>query len=389
MDEQPSHNLLSLEDKDILLSYVESNPPDAPYQRRSQILLLADGGASQESIAVRLSIPIIHVRQILRVYNRQGLSMFPTSVTAPVPYSPDAPVDEAARIIMGDLVEKVAAHLEDLETVTTVRAVHETRKTCRRLRTALRIFSPYFEKKVLKRYGKKFKKFMQRLGDSRDMAVLLLKLDDFLDQAMENQILDEEEQRSYTSLLAYWEEAQAHTDTKVRDYLASGRFRKFLREFQSFLDPSEHGKDHPTTDSLPIRIRHVAPLLIADKVAAARAFDDHVSEATAEVFHRLRIAFKELRYTLEFFEPLLGPTAEQAIELVSELLLHLGDLNDARIHLQMLDTVEDTETVQAIEHYRADRQSELERLSLEFKALWSKFESPEWRKAYLEAVASL
>jgi CHAD domain-containing protein len=315
--------------------------------------------------------------------------MFPSSVVSPPPYSPDAPVDEAARIIMGGLVENVEAHLGDLETATTVRAVHETRKTCRRLRTALRVFSPYFEKTVLKGYRRGFRQFMQRLGDSRDIAVFLLKMDEYLDQVEADASLNEGESRSYSKLYAHWEEIQAGSDAKVREYLASGRFREFLAEFQSFLESDEHGIEIPAGTAFPISTRHVAPLLIADKVADVRAFDHLVGEATPEVLHRLRIAFKELRYTMEFFEMILGPTAEEAIDIVKELLLHLGDLNDTRIHLDMLDGVEEVEMQPAVEKYRRFKRVELEQLSEEFKVLWTKFETPTWRKTYLEAVASL
>ena len=88
MNEYASNTLLSQEDRITLQSYIETSVPGVPYQRRVRILLLADEGATQEAIAVKAGVPIIQVRQMLRAYHRQGLSVFPPSLLSPSPYSP-------------------------------------------------------------------------------------------------------------------------------------------------------------------------------------------------------------------------------------------------------------------------------------------------------------
>jgi CHAD domain-containing protein len=153
----------------------------------------------------------------------------------------------------------------------------------------------------------------------------------------------------------------------------------------------------------------VAPLLVGDKLAAVRAYNDAIEDAAPETLHALRIAFKELRYTLEFFEPVMGPTAGIANETVKQILTHLGDLNDARIHLEMLAKSNAKGLgpglgpglapglapelapglAPAIDHYSSIKMTELARLTAEFPVLWSSFDRPEWRQDLYTAIAVL
>lgn len=389
MNDHASIPRLSPEDRRTLQTYIESTSPEVPFRRRAQILLLADQGANQEAIAVKVGVPIIHVRQMLRAHDRLGLGMFPRSVLAPASYSPDAPIAEAGRKIMAELLGRVMDHIEDLETTTSITAVHESRKNSRRLRTALRLFSPYYEKGLLKGYRRRFRKFMGRLSQSRDAAVFLIKLDDYLVQAVEAGTLSAEEQQSLVDLKQYWEEKKANVDAKERRYLDNGKFQQFLENFSEFINTEGSGILSTSGAVEPIKTRHVAPLLIGMKLAAVRAYDDSIDSATPETLHALRIAFKELRYTLEFFEPVLGPTAGPANETVKQLLSYLGDLNDARIHLEMLDTITRVELAPGVAHYRQITEAELNRLSREFPALWSSFDRPGWRQDLLDATVVL
>ena len=389
MNESNPKNLLSPEDRKTLQTYIDSSPPGAPYQRRAQILLLADENATQEMIAAETGVPILHVRQIMRAHHRQGLSMFPPAVLSPAPYSSDMPIAEAGRKIMAELLVRLMGYIEDLGTATSVTAVHESRKNIRRLRTALRLFAPTYEKELLKAYRRRFRKFMGRLGHSRDAAVFLIKLDEYLVQANEAGSLSSEEQQALAGLRSYWDDRLAAADAKERRYLDKGNFQKFLAEFEGFVTTEGEGVRSTTGIIEPLKTRHVAPMLIGEKLAAVRAYDDYIDDAAPETLHSLRIAFKEFRYTLEFFEPVMGPTAGQANETVKQLLTHLGDLNDARIHLIMLAKTSGEELAPAVAHYRQVKEEELARLTAEFPALWASFDRQGWRQDLSTALVVL
>lgn len=107
------------------------------------------------------------------------------------------------------------------------------------------------------------------------------------------------------------------------------------------------------------------------------------------MLHGLRIQTKELRYTLEFFQSLMGTSADNSIETVKELLIHLGDLNDARVHLRMLADTEGEDYSDAVRLYRGFKEAELARLIEEFKGLWRRFDNPEWRRHLAVATSIL
>jgi CHAD domain-containing protein len=103
-------------------------------------------------------------------------------------------------------------------------------------------------------------------------------------------------------------------------------------------------------------------------------------------FHGLRKGCKGLRYTLEFFEDVLGPGARPLIKKVKGLQDHLGDLQDAVVTSGVLrdyltwgtwrhsghDLPGPVEVIVApgAARYLAARQEEMERLILTFPDVW-------------------
>ena len=114
--------LLSEKERIALQAFVDRSQPETAYLRRAKIVLMADEGSTQEAIAVDTGVAIIHVRQMLRAFNRQGIAFFPAGILTPPSISPDAAIAETGRQILARLLTKVEAHLNDLETTTTVTA---------------------------------------------------------------------------------------------------------------------------------------------------------------------------------------------------------------------------------------------------------------------------
>lgn len=381
--------LLSPEDKDSLQAFVNRSSPGTPYLRRARILLLADNDKTQETIAVEVEVPITRVRQILRAYNKEGLAFFPKELFSQSFFSADEEMAEAGRQIMAKLVNKAMSFESDLATATSVTAVHETRKTIRRLRTACKLFENFYENGLLASYRRRFRKFMRRLGRSRDNAVFLIKLNDYIEKAAHSAALTSEETEALRHLSTYWETHKTAADEKVRRYLSKDKYQVLLFEFESFTKIRGLGVPAAADPLTPIKVSHVAPILIYEKVAAVRAYDTFLDGPSLDLLHALRIKLKELRYSLEYFQPVMGPSAPEAIETVKKLLTHLGDLNDARIHLKMMASEEDEELNTAINLYRQAKEKELSGLIVDFSSLWNELENPEWRLQLASALAAM
>lgn len=381
--------LLSPEEKLTLKDFVDRSPSGTAYLHRAQIMLLADAGYSHEAIAAELIVPVGRVRQLLRAYNREGIGLFPRSLLSPIVFSPEDPIAEAGRKIMANLLRKVMSYETTLVAEIDVTSVHESRKGIRQLRTALRLFEPYYEAGVLRAYRRRFFKFMRRLGRSRDAAVFIYKLDLFVAGEDEAGAISAEQRGGLIALRAYWEAELASANEKVHSYLAKKKFQTLLREFEKFTQNESQGArtlDDPLT---PNKVLELAAILIYEKIAMVRVYADQLDGASLQELHVLRIRCKELRHTMDFFEPVVGATAVLAIDTVKTLLTHLGDLNDARIHLEMLAMSDDSSLAPAVNMYRVELEAELARLTLGLQEPWSALEQPSWRLEVAQAIAAL
>jgi CHAD domain-containing protein len=380
--------MLAAEERTQLLNFVNQSPPGTPYLRRARIVLLDDDGATQEDIAAEVQVPITRVRQMLRAYKREGARLFPDFVWTSASFRADDPISDAARQIIADLVMGLEQYEAALRTDTDVMAVHESRKTTRKLRTALRVFEPFFQDHLLLSYRRRARKFMRRLGHSRDTAVLLLKLDAYILEGYESDRLTEQDRLALIDLAGYWRGRQFKADEQVRRYLAGGKYRRLLDDLRAF-GSGDLGQEAQDEEDLASKSAYIAPVLIYQKLGHVRAMGDRLEDLQPERLHALRITCKELRYTLEFFEGLLGPGATECLDTVKRMLIHLGDVNDARVHLRMLDEVSEPEYADAVSLYRGVIVDQLLQLRESFPGLWAEFDHPDWRRRLASAVAVL
>jgi CHAD domain-containing protein len=382
--------MLNQEDHDLLQEFLKNNNSGSPYSRRIQILLLADSGNSSESIAAELGLPIVHVRQWLRAYNRQGLQVFPDGLLySEPPFFSEDPITISGKKILGSLLSRLLALESELETSVGVKSVHESRKTIRRMRTAMKQLAPYYGYIDLKRYRRRFRKVMRRLAPSRDIAVFLYKLQLHMDNGSSAGNLPEPDRPNLMDLHQYWQEQATKANLKVQEYLLTKKYSKLLVDFGEILEPDE--QDFPSQDQeiTPYQTGHLVPVLVYERLANVRAYNIHIEGAPLPLLHALRIQLKEFRYTLEFYTPVLGPTGPTTIETIKHLLSHLGDLNDASIHLEMLAEMEVAELAIPIATYTESKRIELQKLVAEFPDLWAEINGPAWGENLARAVAAI
>jgi CHAD domain-containing protein len=379
--------MLNQDERELLQGFADRSSPGTPYLRRALITLLDNEGFDQEDIALQLNVPIVRVRQWLRVFDRQGMGSFPgEALTLEPPFSADDLIIDAGLVIFRTLLARLLVLEQELENTVSVRSVHETRKNIRRLRTALRIFQPFFDSKELKRYQKRFRKIMRRLSRLRDYAVFLLKLDRYMEEVLVKDGLSKDAELAYGQLDQYWLERKVQVDKKAKAYFDKGKYRALLAEFGVTLNRFEQGsRKNFSKDS----VSQAAPVLISGKVTAVRDFNDETEGMSLARLHALRIQLKELRYTLEFFKPLMGPSAVTVIQRIRELLTFLGDLNDARVHIDMLAGNEDLGSYPAAILYLEVLEVELIRLRAEFPSQWALLEQESWREELASAVVEI
>lgn len=293
------------------------------------------------------------------------------------PITPDLPIAEAGRLMMAEELATIQDFWPALRLSAEVTAVHETRKAIRRTFTLFKLFTPYFAPGRLDSHRTGLRKIMRRLAPCRDTAVLRLRLDAYNETA----------EQPLAELAAWWERHQAAVDDKLRDYLGRKPAGRIVDRYSHLVRTEGAGLPDITEKSAPLLVRHALPGLILQRVGAVRAWGDILPTATPLQFHQLRIQFKELRYSLAFFEDILSADAGEIIELGRRVQDHLGNLNDASVAAELMEHVKRHKEEAAV--YGEYQRSELARLMAEFRPLYAEFDRPDVRRNLAAAVANL
>lgn len=294
-----------------------------------------------------------------------------------IPLAPDTTLAEAARHMMAEQLEIVREHLPALRERADVTAVHETRKAIRRTFTLFKLFAPSFAPGELEPHRQGLRKLMRRLAPCRDLAVFRANLLDYNTAAGQPLL----------ALADYVEEMQAAADQRLIAYLQRPRTQKRMKRYARFTTTEGAGLLPPGEKAPLVLVRHVLPVLIFQRLGAVRAWGDILPTATPVQFHQLRIQFKELRYTLTFFEDLLGETSGQIIEMTRQMQEHLGHLNDASVAVAYLVEIDCCPEEVAV--YGDYQRNELTRLTQEFYPLYAQFDRRDVRQVLALTVASL
>jgi CHAD domain-containing protein len=239
------------------------------------------------------------------------------------------------------------------------------------------------------------------LGAVRDLDVFKQKTQAYLDT------LPPQRQDELEPLLSVMDEEHQKAREQMLNLFDSDYYERFKKRFAKFVK-KPGAAALPALGSrgelLPQHICLVLPVVLYQQLANVRAYEELIKgpEVSLERLHRLRIAFKGLRYTLEFFREVLHPDTAQVIEEIKALQDHLGDLQDAVVTCNILrdfltwgtwgqgeSTREITQfkpvIAPGVVMYLSARQTELKRLVETFPAVWTQMQ----QAGFFKKVAAL
>jgi CHAD domain-containing protein len=312
---------------------------------------------------------------------------------------------EAARKTFYFHFQRMLYHEPGTRLGKDIEELHDMRVATRRMRAAFRVFGDHLDMKQLKPIRKGLRRTGQVLGNVRDLDVFWDKTQRYLDALPPGQ------QGDLDPLREVWETEREKARAEMLAYLDGDRYARFKERFAELLQMPGAGALPALTkkgEAVPHRLKHVVPVAVYQRLAAIQAYDEWVTkpDVPLERLHRLRIAAKRLRYTLEFFEEVLGPQTEDLIKEMKKLQDHLGDLQDAVVASELLrdfltwgtwghakgkKVSLPTEPIVApgVAAYLAARQTEIQHLLETFPQVWTYFQSPEFKQTVAVAVAPL
>jgi len=319
--------------------------------------------------------------------------------------SADDTMVEAARKVLTLHFQRVLHHEAGTRAGEDIEELHGMRVAMRRMNAALRVFSDYADSTRLEMVRKGVRRAGRKLGGVRDLDVFWVRAQAYLDT------LPPERQGDLAPLRDAFEVERERARNRLLAYLNSDRYGTFKQRTAELLQRADAWKLPKLTrkgDPMPYRVRHVAPLAVYEQAMALLANDEWVTGARPPLkrLHRLRIAARRFRYTLEFFQEVLAPQTEDLIARIAGLEHHLGDLQDAVVSSGLLRDFltwgtwgrpkgrkgkrpKEPVLAPGVATYMAETQMQLRRRLTTFPEVWDPFRSPEFKQALAVAVAPL
>ncbi|WP_027796275.1 CHAD domain-containing protein [Paraburkholderia acidipaludis] len=209
--------------------------------------------------------------------------------------------------------------------------IHQMRVSQRRLRTAMRIFKRWQDETWTARLKPDLAWLGDLLGDARDRDV-------FVESTLPALAAADVDPARWEAVRAAADSERLAARARVRDALRSPRYAHlalaWLRWLAALADRAAADGEFARSlhEHARKRVRRYYTLLAETKNLTA------LDEASR---HRARINAKYLRYTLEFFTPLLSRrTRTETARALARLQTVLGDGNDAAVGLRFIEGME-------------------------------------------------
>jgi CHAD domain-containing protein len=299
------------------------------------------------------------------------------------------PVDYGYRMLAAQCLRKqarrLARQIKRVGQEVQIEVIHQARVAARRLTAAIRAFGPLLGNKESRLWKDDVGRALRRLGDARDKDVQI----EFIRQALK-QTPERHLRPGIRRLLVRLQQQRRQLQPKVlkaaRKLGRSGTLKAVRGQADAMaeaLPPAGATIQTPFVfDTARRRIVKRLGELLAYEACLA-------SPAEADRHHQMRIAAKRLRYTMELFRPAYEGDLDASLTAVKKLQELLGDLHDCDVWLQLLPDFLAEETKRAdawfgktssvpsikrlragIEHLRASRGSDRERIFAELGEYW-------------------
>ncbi|MFZ4539978.1 CHAD domain-containing protein [Propionivibrio sp.] len=200
--------------------------------------------------------------------------------------------------------------------------VHQARVAIRRLRSAFNLFSPVLAPAFVEDFSPRWRELARGLGSARDWDVFLTETLAPLEEAFP----DEDD---LVVLRAKGEASKDEAQISVGTTLTQKAYSQLLLTFSAALFSVKRATIDDSKKLSGLSLRKFARRRLQKRAAMVDGLVSEHGKMNAEHRHELRIAFKKLRYALDFFTPILPPKRltvyQNSLTTIQDLL---GTLND-------------------------------------------------------------
>ena len=283
--------------------------------------------------------------------------------------SPGDSIREAGKKMLARQSYKLRANTEGAVLDLDAEYVHDLRVATRRARFALKMLRSFLRRRDGEDLRSRLNALANDLGEVRDLDVFLARLESMLERA-------HAPKQQRVVIRKAIQDRRGPALERLQEKLGSPSYGELLERLDQAVSLFENGgADAPLTSLAPEALRKA--LKRVTKHASGGA-----EQLPAEELHALRIDFKGLRYTCEFFSEVYPGTMDELIDQFVQFQDVLGLFNDAQVAMERLQELaallerEQTNprnlllTLGALVQLHRDRAEEQRR---EFSRIWEKF----------------
>ncbi len=295
------------------------------------------------------------------------------------------PMAEAGRKIFARQLRRMKSHEAGSRTGEDIESVHQMRVAIRRMRSLFNLIGAHYRRKTVMEYERGLREIARALGAIRDLDVLILDLQDFRED------LPPASQEALEPVIALLEDRRRAFRVRLNRLFDSKRYSRFLRRFQRLTKRRGRGARKLKRRETPHQLRHVLPSLLHERLARVRAYDSVLPAADDTVLHALRVEYKQLRYALEFFQPILGRSAGAFLLQVKAMQEILGRINDIAVFSETVAGIDDlpAEQTAILQCYISARDAELAGLRTQFEVAWARFNNRATQRLFSDSLLVL
>jgi CHAD domain-containing protein len=244
----------------------------------------------------------------------------------------DGDAESGILLVLCARFDEMASHRDAALDWKDPEGVHDMRVASRRLRSALQDFSPYIRERPLKTCAKQIREIAQCLGRVRDLDVSIATLEKLaarcpadvfpgIERLIQERIKRREPER-----------------TALERILAKDKFEQLVSEFHLAIRRATRPKVSKNKDDVTEpSFRETSREIISKRVEELERIGSTVFEPFRQRrLHRMRIAAKRVRYSIQLFAQCLPDAVIAVAEPVARLQGDLGDLHDADVFIQEL-----------------------------------------------------
>ena len=205
--------------------------------------------------------------------------------------------------------------------------VHSMRVASRRLRSALRDFTPFLRKRGVNSVQKRLKSLANTLGDVRDHDVALMALE----------ALEKRAPANVSPTLKQFIDTRVERREQAREALKAVLDKPQLDQLQSdFVAAVDAATSTKKSEFAPqISYLQMSRAIIVDRLKELEKLSaDLFKPFEVETLHEMRIAAKRLRYALELFQRCWGRSISTYAKRVARVQTALGDLHDCDVWIE-------------------------------------------------------